>query len=105
MSPDLDLANQIKLVSIRGFFTFPFRAYAKFFRHRGLSHSIIFGTLTRILWLGLIGLGIFFAIYKAVPKTQDFLSFFFKHKAYILTGLAGVFFADMCHLLLDWKGP
>ena len=37
MNPDMDLANQIRLMSIRGILSIPFRSYSKVFSHRGLS--------------------------------------------------------------------
>ncbi len=56
MSPDMDLAHQIRFFSIRGFFSLPFRSYSKLFSHRGLSHHLLLGSLTRIAWL--IGWGL-----------------------------------------------
>jgi len=51
MSPDMDLAYQIRLFSLRGLFSIPFRSYAQLFSHRGLSHNVLLGSVTRILWL------------------------------------------------------
>jgi len=103
MSPDMDLAYQIKLFSLRGLFSLPFRSYAQFFSHRGLSHNIIFGSLTRILWLAAWGLLVFFAIYKALPTKSSVLKFYKHNEPFILYALAGICFADWCHLLLDRK--
>ena len=103
MSPDMDLAYQIRLFSWRGILSFPFRSYAQFFSHRGLSHHVLFGSATRILWLTSWGLVIFFAIYKALPTKSTILNFYRQNEFYILYGLAGVCFADWCHLLLDRK--
>jgi len=103
MSPDLDLANKIKLFSLRGVLTFPFRSYAKFFSHRGLSHHVLLGSLTRILWLAGWGALIFLALYKGLPTKATFLKFYFHYKPFILYSLGGVCLADWCHLLLDRK--
>ncbi len=103
MNPDLDLANQIRLISIRGFLTLPFRSYAKLFSHRGLSHHPLFGSFTRIAWL--IGWGgiIFFLVYKSVPTKGTFLKFYKNNQPFILYCLGGVCLADWGHLLLDIK--
>ena len=53
LSPDLDLSSSGS--SNRwGIFRFLWYPYNKLFSHRGISHSIIFGTLTRIIYLFLI---------------------------------------------------
>ena len=103
MSPDMDLAYQIRLFSLRGLFSLPFRSYAQFFSHRGLSHNIILGSATRILWLAGWGLLIFFAVYKALPTKSTVLKFYKHNESFILYGLAGICLADWCHLLLDRK--
>ena len=101
MSPDMDLANQIKFFSLRGVLTSPFRLYSKIFNHRGLSHSILFGTLTRIGFLTLLGVfGLW--IFKQTLLTPDSFVLFLKtHQTWILFAFAGIFSADLCHLLLD----
>lgn len=101
MSPDLDLIHQVKLFSLRGLLTFPFRFYSKFFRHRGLSHSFVFGTATRILWLAGLSLLVIYLAYQVTPTEKLFSSYFNQYKPYALYGLAGVILADWCHLMLD----
>lgn len=103
MSPDMDLAYQIRLFSLRGFFSLPFRSYAQFFSHRGLSHNFVLGSATRILWLAAWGCLIFVLIYEALPTQASLLKFYKRHQFYILYGLAGICLADWCHLLLDRK--
>ncbi|GAB5411912.1 MAG: metal-binding protein [Chlamydiales bacterium] len=98
LSPDLDLAYQIKRTSIRGLLTLPFRPYSRLFRHRGLSHMPFVGTLTRVVWLSLIILGIFYACSMG---HEPFLSFIKAHREIFLYSLAGLVAADLCHLLLD----
>lgn len=53
LSPDLDLRhNQTRRRwRLLGFIWIP---YTKIFKHRGVSHSVLFGTLTRLCYLGLI---------------------------------------------------
>lgn len=103
MSPDMDLAYQIRLYSLRGFFSLPFRSYAQFFSHRGLSHNFVLGSVTRIIWLAAWGCLAFVVIYKALPTQSSLLKFYKRHEFYILYALAGICLADWCHLLLDRK--
>lgn len=101
MSPDVDLAYQTKLASVRGILSIPFRTYAMVFRHRGLSHSFFFGTLTRVLWLLMyVVIGLYIA-YQIFPGKTDFLRFFLRYKPYLIWGFSGLFLADICHLLMD----
>lgn len=81
----------------------PFRLYSRVFAHRGISHSPLFGSLTRILWLAMIALGIFYLVYQVIPSKHSFLKFFHRYEPFILFGFAGIFLADLCHLILDRK--
>ncbi len=103
MSPDLDLVHQIRVFSVRGFFTLPFRFYSRLFRHRGISHSLIFGSLTRILWLAGLALGISYLVFNMSLNIQTYWKFFQKHQSLLTAILAGICFADWCHLILDRK--
>jgi len=103
LNPDLDIANKIKLFSIRGVLTFPFRSYATFFRHRGLSHHVLVGSLTRILWLAAWGVLIFLLVYKTLPTEASLSHFYHKYEPYILYGMSALCLADWCHILLDRK--
>jgi uncharacterized metal-binding protein len=102
MNPDVDISDKNKLFSLKGLLTFPFRLYSKIFKHRGLSHSPIFGTMTRLLFLFILFLILLFLLNKTI-SSKDFLSFFLSYKTYILFALSGIFLADLCHLLLDFK--
>lgn len=87
LHPDLDLVHKIKLFSLRGILTLPFRPYSLIFKHRGISHIPIIGTLTRVLWL----LGLFWVF--ALPVwTSPFFWF----------ALSGLAMADLCHIFLDF---
>ena len=103
MNPDLDLANQISLFSLRGLLTLPFRSYARIFSHRGLSHHPLFGSLTRIGWLFIWGALIFLIIYQTLPSHATLLKFYKHYQSYILYAFAAICCADWCHLLLDLK--
>jgi uncharacterized metal-binding protein len=53
LSPDLDLARSSPQ-NRWGPLRLLWRPYARLFRHRGLSHNLLFGPLSRILYLGVI---------------------------------------------------
>lgn len=99
MNPDLDLANKIKLFSLRGLLSLPFRSYSLIFRHRGLSHTPLLGTLTRVAWLGGFLLLALYLIDKPLPS-QNALLFLIK-TPFFLYGIAAIALADWCHILLD----
>lgn len=100
MNPDLDLAHQIKLFSVRGFLTLPFRSYSKIFRHRGISHSIPWGTVTRVLWLMMILILTMFLLDYTIRK-KKFFQFVSDYRFFFLYGFTGLVLADFCHLILD----
>ncbi|MBN2479682.1 MAG: DUF2227 family putative metal-binding protein [Parachlamydiales bacterium] len=101
MNPDLDIANKIKFFSIRGLLSIPFRSYSMIFRHRGISHSIFLGTISRVLWLAAILFLILFLINRSTPKQNDIYSLIKNEK--FIYGFFGIFLADFCHILLDLK--
>ncbi len=101
MSPDLDLAYNIKFLSVRGILSLPFRTYAMFFRHRGLSHSLFFGTLTRVLWLGMYAFVAFYLWHHFVPSKRTLLALFHAYQWPIIAGFSGLFLADTSHIIVD----
>ena len=103
MNPDMDLANKIKLFSLKGLMTLPFRLYSVFFNHRGLSHNLFFGTLSRVLFLSLVYVGILSVIDYSFVSKKLYLNFWDSYRMYIIYGFSGLFTADLCHLLLDLK--
>ena len=103
MNPDMDVSNQIKLFSLKGFFTLPFRFYSIIFKHRGISHSLFWGTLTRVLFLAAFFISILLIFNFSIPTKTDIIKFYFNYKPFILYGFFGIFLADICHLLLDIK--
>ncbi|MCP5492031.1 MAG: DUF2227 family putative metal-binding protein [Chlamydiales bacterium] len=101
MNPDLDLAHQIKFLSIRGVLTSPFRLYSKIFSHRGFSHSIVFGTLSRLLFLAVLALLCMWIYTQANPSLNGVWSFILNHQTPLLYAFSGIFLADLSHLALD----
>jgi uncharacterized metal-binding protein len=95
LHPDMDLARNIRLFSIKGLLTLPFRPYSYLFRHRGISHVIIIGTLTRVLWLiGFIYL-VFSCLGWVFPNIANW------NQPILWFGISGLATADVFHVLLD----
>ena len=70
--------------------------YGYLFRHRGISHFPIIGTLTRVLLMGLWG----------APVLMWFAGMEWAHiLQHSLWGFAGLAVADMVHILADWIKP
>lgn len=100
LSPDLDLRHNRsrRRWGILGFIWIP---YTKAFKHRGLSHSLLFGTLTRLGYLGglavLVAWGLsflnIFTITAATPAQLDL------HLVGIL--IAGFWLPNIVHTLTD----
>ncbi|MBI5274247.1 MAG: DUF2227 family putative metal-binding protein [Chlamydiales bacterium] len=105
MSPDMDVADKIKIFSLRGILSLPFRLYAKVFKHRGISHVILLGTITRLVWIAFLMLLVFYLIYRALPSTTNLLTFYRQYKGYILFAFLGIVIADVFHLIVDFSKP
>ena len=101
MSPDLDLAHKIKLFSIRGFLTLPFRTYALVFKHRGVSHWPLVGTMSRVLWLFLYFVLIAFLFFKFESTMSSFGEYLQLYQIEILFALGALALADISHILVD----
>jgi uncharacterized metal-binding protein len=101
MSPDVDLAYQNKLFSLKGVLTLPFRLYALIFSHRGLSHMPIIGTLTRLIYLAAISIIVYGMVNQVFPSFPLILDFIKNHDLLIFWGISGAFMADLAHEALD----
>lgn len=127
LSPDdLDLAKNVKLFSVRGILTLPFRGISNVLKHRGVSHNLLIAPFLKIFILLLtVGAGIFFcqvmghmlsqngisshalraiAIGTAMginDKTPGIISYLNAYQEHICYGLGAVLVADAGHILLD----
>jgi uncharacterized metal-binding protein len=109
-SPDTDLMPKKRAGWLR-YFLYP---YSIFFKHRGVSHSLLFGTFTRVFYIFLLSglmIFIFFKMgYLSMSGGDYFLAarkYFqgYDYKVYhyrLLTWLyLGMFLADASHIFLD----
>lgn len=100
MNPDLDLRHSFRLTSLRGILTLPFLGYSRFFKHRGLSHHWLIGTCSRLVWLAILAGVIGFFACELRPEIM--IKYFQDHYLELAYGCAGVFCADLSHLLTDY---
>jgi uncharacterized metal-binding protein len=102
LSPDLDLRHNRsrRRWGPLGFLWIP---YTKIFKHRGVSHSLIFGTLTRLGYLGLIALlialGLSYFNVWAIPF-DALRTFPIDLKLFSLL-IAGLWLPNILHTLTD----
>lgn len=94
LHPDVDLARNIRLFSLKGLLTLPFRPYSYLFRHRGISHMPIIGTLTRVLWL----MGFMWLLFSCLDWAYPNLHW---NQPPFWFGISGLALADFFHVLLD----
>lgn len=110
LSPDLDIGPK-KRAGILGTALYP---YSLLFKHRGISHHFLWGTLSRVVYLYIMAMFIIFLLSKMGEVTFAWDHFFNSHLAYfqnysyerreylwptwLLFGLTG---ADWSHYFLD----
>ncbi|MDD9951025.1 MAG: DUF2227 family putative metal-binding protein [Zetaproteobacteria bacterium] len=102
LSPDLDLAHS-KASQAWGPLQFLWKPYAKLFRHRGVSHTFVLGALTRILYLGMIGIcciAPFWLQWHNAAFSQNFFPLKWWGTCYLWFGL-GVTCGNAVHIGAD----
>jgi len=94
LSPDLDVNRGSASLRRWGPFGFLWYPYKELFRHRGMSHNLLLGPLTRLLYFGLLVWVIFSAVNVGIklPALQ---------KEVVLAFVAGIWLPDVLHCLLD----
>ena len=104
LSPDLDLKDNDarKRWGPLGFLWIP---YAKIFKHRGISHSLLWGPLTRLLYLAVVFGGVALALVAlglVPPPSFDVPSNgAIFHRQLLLALGAGLYLPNVLHVLLD----
>ncbi len=68
--------------------------YDRLFRHRGLSHVPVIGTLTRLTWLALPLVILAFLCYLSPPPMEWWPP--------VLWWVGGLMLADTLHAVMDW---
>jgi len=109
-SPDTDLMPKKRTGPLQ-YILFP---YSIFFKHRGMSHSFLFGTVTRVFYGFLVFFVLIFVFHRMGYLNTDaqsigvviynfLLKFNVEELPYkmIIFSFAGLFIADCSHIFLD----
>jgi uncharacterized metal-binding protein len=110
VTPDLDLAeNRVRAKSNWGLLGLLWVPYGALFKHRGLSHSWVVGPLTRLIYLGLLGLTISYLLAIAGPYLGYTFSFETRvaddWRELALGALLGYYLSQWLHLIADGVWP
>jgi len=109
-SPDTDVVPKKRA----GFLQFILYPYSILFKHRGLSHHLLLGTLTRLVY-GIIVFGFLILIFYKMGYLSISLSHYgnFMYELiknfdynlpvyrYFVWFFLGMFLSDFCHILVD----
>lgn len=99
LSPDLDLHKNLarRRWGPLGFIWAP---YSKFFKHRGISHSLVLGPLTRLVYLGIVfGTTLWGLSYVGLALPAE-LPITVGQQTLLALG-AGLYLPNVLHVLLD----
>lgn len=94
ITPDLDIES--KAIKRWGPFKVIWFPYMVLFKHGQSSHNIIYGAVVRLLYIGLIILGVYYLLFRALPSGMAFLPF-----DYVLIFIGGIILANALHVMLD----
>ncbi len=110
-SPDTDVMPK-KRSGVLQFFLYP---YSILFKHRGVSHGLITGTISRILYAIVMGGLLVYILSRmghvsfgaqnywhglwSFARDYDYAKPSYRALSWLYLGMAG---ADACHILLDW---
>jgi len=98
LSPDLDLEKNIsrRRWGPLGFIWTP---YSKVFKHRGISHSLIWGPITRLIYLGVVFVLVLWGLsYVGFALPQDSIEI--DGRTLLIIGV-GLYLPNALHVLLD----
>ncbi len=94
ITPDLDIESRaIKRWGVLRTLWLP---YKLLFKHGKSSHNIVYGAVVRLLYIGLIILGVYYLVFRALPYKMMILPF-----DIVLTFITGIIIANALHVMLD----
>ena len=97
LSPDLDLRSNTARRRW-GFLGFVWVPYTKVFKHRGLSHNLLLGPLTRIGYLFLVGFIVIYALNYFGLRAN--IQVHLGKEVLVMTGI-GLYLPNSLHILYD----
>ncbi|KCZ73356.1 uncharacterized metal-binding protein [Candidatus Methanoperedens nitroreducens] len=93
ITPDLDIKSRV--IRRWGALRVIWLPYMWIFKHGQSSHNIVYGAVVRMLYLGIIVLGVYYLIFRSLPP-DTIIS-----PVYIIIFLAGIIIANALHVILD----
>lgn len=93
ITPDLDIESTA--IKRWGKLRILWLPYKWIFKHGQSSHNIVYGAIVRILYIGLIILGIYYILFKSLPPGTVIPS------DYVFIFLIGIMIANALHVILD----
>jgi uncharacterized metal-binding protein len=110
LSPDLDLKHSSPTKNW-WLLRWIWRPYQWLFKHRGLSHSLLFSTVTRVVYLALVSATIFtliaagkgeaWGLDEALAQSLSGLSIPTDEWSALVAIGAGIWLSDLCHIAVD----
>ena len=94
ITPDLDIKSRVG--NRWGALNVIWLPYRVLFKHGKSSHNIVYGAVVRLLYIGLIILGVYYLLFSAIPSNIMIIPF-----DYVLIFLAGIMLANALHVMLD----
>ncbi|WKN40584.1 DUF2227 family putative metal-binding protein [Tunicatimonas pelagia] len=109
ISPDLDMKQRTVSettllrwsLGIGYIWIFLWYPYAMLFRHRGISHTPVFGTITRVLYLLGIALMLQYLAHNFADAQWNIWPWVDQHQYSIAIFIAGLGISDIGHWVLD----
>jgi len=94
ITPDLDIKSSVG--NRWGALKVLWLPYRVLFKHGKSSHNIVYGAVVRLLYIGLIIVGMYYLLFRAFPSNIFILPF-----DYVLIILSGIILANALHVMLD----
>ncbi|MBU4139206.1 MAG: metal-binding protein [Euryarchaeota archaeon] len=94
ITPDLDIES--KAIKRWGALRTLWLPYKLLFKHGKSSHNIVYGAVVRLLYIGIIILGVYYVLFRALPSNMMILPL-----DIVLIFLTGIIIANSLHVILD----
>ena len=94
ITPDLDIDS--RAIQRWGALRTIWLPYKLLFKHGQSSHNIVYGAVVRLLYIGIIILGVYCLLFRALPSDMMILPF-----DYVFFFVGGIIIANALHVILD----
>ncbi len=98
VSPDMDMFNTYPYRRW-GILKFLWLPYALLFKHRGISHVPVLGTITRVAYMLLV---VSLLVLLILGSWEDFLRFILENDRALSFIILGMIVGDASHIFLDY---